>query len=84
MRLGGLQKLSLIDFPNKLAAVVFTQGCPFRCSFCHNASLVLPEKFSKTFDEKTFFSFLLSRKKQLDGVVISGGEPTLQKSKARW
>ena len=79
MRLGGLQKLSLIDFPNKLAAVVFTQGCPFRCHFCHNASLVLPEKFSQPLDEKNFFSFLMSRKGRLDGVVISGGEPTIQK-----
>jgi len=79
MRLGGLQKLSLIDFPKKLAAVVFTQGCPFRCHFCHNESLVIPEKFSSSLDEEDFFSFLRSRKNRLDGVVISGGEPTIQK-----
>jgi len=78
MRLGGLQKLSLIDFPNKLSAIVFTQGCPFRCHFCHNASLVLPEKFSQCINEDDFFSFLISRKNKLDGVVISGGEPTIQ------
>lgn len=79
MKLGGLQKLSLIDFPNKLAAVVFTQGCLFRCQFCHNASLVLPEKFSPLVKEEAFFSFLLSRKNNLEAVVISGGEPTMQK-----
>lgn len=77
MRIGGLQKLSLIDFPGKISAVVFTQGCNFRCQFCHNASLVIPEKFSTQYSEDDIFEFLHKRHGQIDGVVISGGEPTL-------
>jgi len=77
MLIGGIQKLSLIDYPKKLAAVAFTQGCPFRCHFCHNPSLVLPECFNVLIDEKEFFSFLKTRKGKLDGVVVTGGEPTL-------
>jgi pyruvate formate lyase activating enzyme len=78
MLIGGLQKFSLIDYPNKIAAIVFTQGCYFRCRYCHNPSLI--EKNSKnTIDEKTFFSFLEKRKDKLDAVVITGGEPTIHK-----
>jgi pyruvate formate lyase activating enzyme len=78
MRIGGLKKCSLIDFPGVICAVVFTQGCNFRCPYCHNASLVLPERFQEPLDSKTIVQFLSRRKNQLDGVVISGGEPTLQ------
>lgn len=69
--------MSLIDFPGKIAAVAFTQGCNFRCQFCHNESLVIPEKFQSPMDEEEFFNFLVSRRGKLDAVVVSGGEPTL-------
>ncbi len=78
MKIGGLQKVSMLDFPGKIAAVVFTLGCPFRCPFCHNPELVIPEKFVDEMDEAEFWKFLESRKGMLDGVVITGGEPTLQ------
>jgi pyruvate formate lyase activating enzyme len=77
MKIGGVQKVSLIDFPGKVAATVFTQGCNFRCQFCHNESLVLPEKFEKSIAEEEFFEFLRKRAGRLDGVVVSGGEPTI-------
>ena len=77
MLLKGLQKLTLLDFPGRLAATVFVGGCNFRCPFCHNASLVLPEKFGPTLPEEEFFSFLSSRLGKLTGVCVSGGEPTL-------
>ncbi|MDR2737324.1 MAG: anaerobic ribonucleoside-triphosphate reductase activating protein [Puniceicoccales bacterium] len=77
MKIGGVQKISLIDFPGKIAAVVFTQGCNFRCQFCHNESLVLPEKFGLGTDMDEFFDFLGERKRKIDAVVVSGGEPTL-------
>jgi pyruvate formate lyase activating enzyme len=76
--IGGLQKISLIDYPGKIAAVIFTQGCNFRCPFCHNASLVDPKQFGIAIPEEEILAHLLARKKQIDGVVISGGEPTLQ------
>lgn len=78
IRIGGLQKLSLIDYPGKLSAVIFTQGCPFRCLYCHNPSLVIPEKFTAPIGEEELFGFLKSRRGKLEGVVISGGEPALQ------
>jgi len=77
MKIGGLQKLSLIDFPGLLSCIVFTQGCNFRCSYCHNPELVLPEKFSPEIDIDSFFQFLEMRKKYLEGVSITGGEPTI-------
>lgn len=84
MRIEGIQHLSLVDFPKKLAAVVFTVGCNFRCPFCHNPSLVVDfSKKSNVLKDDVFvseddvFEFLNQRKNQLDGVVISGGEPTL-------
>lgn len=77
MLLKGLQKLTLLDFPGRLAATVFVGGCNFRCPFCHNASLVLPEKFGPTLPCEEFFSFLESRNGKLTGVCVSGGEPTL-------
>jgi len=78
MKIGGLQKFSLIDYPGKIAAIVFTQGCNFRCPYCYNPELVEPAQFRETLDEKEIFSFLEIRRGRLDGVVITGGEPTLQ------
>lgn len=79
MVLKGLQKLTLLDFPGKMAATVFTGGCNLRCPFCHNASLVIPEKFGATIPEEEFFAFLDKRRGILEGVCVSGGEPTLYK-----
>lgn len=77
--LKGLQKLTLLDFPGKIACTVFFGGCNFRCPFCHNASLVLGEKLadSPTMQKEDFFKFLELRRGILEGVCISGGEPTL-------
>jgi pyruvate formate lyase activating enzyme len=79
MQIGGFQKLSLIDYPGKVAAVVFTQGCNFRCPYCHNPELVIPECFREPIPENGVLRFLEKRSDQLEGVVISGGEPTQQK-----
>ena len=77
MVIGGLQKTSLIDFPAKVSCVCFVSGCNFRCPYCHNPDLVHhPER--AVLDESAFFSFLRERRGFLDGVVVSGGEPTLQ------
>ncbi|MBU1110855.1 anaerobic ribonucleoside-triphosphate reductase activating protein [Patescibacteria group bacterium] len=80
MRLGGFQKTSLIDYPDKVACTIFTQGCDLRCPFCHNRQLVLPTEFGSTslVKESEVFAFLDKREKLLDGVCITGGEPTLQ------
>lgn len=79
MNLGGFQKLTLIDYPGKIATTVFTVGCSFRCPFCHNPELVLGKKVSGGKElEEEFFQFLKKRKKQLEGVCITGGEPTIQ------
>jgi pyruvate formate lyase activating enzyme len=77
--IGGFQRFSMIDYPGKISAVVFTQGCPFRCSFCHNPSLVLPELFDESFSQEEIMAFLLKRKGQLDAVSVTGGEPTIQR-----
>ena len=78
MKFGGWQQCSLIDFPGKISAVLFTEGCTFRCPFCHNPSLVLPgQDRSSQITEQEVFAFLETRKGKLDGVVISGGEPTI-------
>ena len=79
MLLGGHQKLTLIDYPGKIATTVFTVGCVFRCPFCHNPELVLSSKFPvHSYLEKEFFAFLKKRKGKLEGVCITGGEPTIQ------
>ena len=78
MRILGLQKLSLLDFPGKVAATVFTGGCNLRCPFCHNAPLVLPGRGASALDAGAVLDFLASRRGLLDGVVLSGGEPLLQ------
>ncbi len=85
MLIKGLQKLTLLDFPGKMACTVFTYGCNFRCPFCHNASLVLKrEGDGEYIKEEDFFDFLSSRRGRLQGVCISGGEPTLQKDIIRF
>ncbi|MDR3558925.1 MAG: anaerobic ribonucleoside-triphosphate reductase activating protein, partial [Candidatus Pacebacteria bacterium] len=79
MNLGGFQKLTLIDFPGHIAATVFTVGCSFQCPFCHNPELV--ERGALNVErgmEKDFFAHLENRKGKLDGVCITGGEPTIQ------
>ena len=77
MQLAGLQKTTLVDFPGKVAATVFTRGCSFRCHFCHNPELVIPEQFLEQIPEQEFFDFLISRLGKLQGVCITGGEPLL-------
>ncbi len=77
MRIGGFQKCSLIDYPGKICAIVFTAGCNFRCSYCHNPELVHSPLFPEPVPEEEIFSFLAKRKGKLDGVTITGGEPTL-------
>jgi len=77
MKIAGLKKQSLIDFPGHISAVVFTQGCNFRCGFCHNPDLVLPEKFGPLYREQEVFDYLKKYKNLLDAVCITGGEPTL-------
>ncbi len=81
MTISGLQKLTLIDYPGKLAATVFLSGCSFRCPWCYSSELVLPEKIKDQpkIAEKELFSFLEGKKGLIEGVVICGGEPTLQK-----
>ncbi len=82
MRFGGIHKFSLCDYPGKTAAVLFTQGCNFRCPFCHNSTLLALEKQENRLREKDILAFLEKRSGLLDGVVISGGEPTLQQGLA--
>ncbi len=81
MKIGGLQKLTLIDYPGKLACTVFTSGCNFRCSWCYSPELVLPEKIEHQpeFEKDVFFDFLGKREGLLEGVCITGGEPTINK-----
>ena len=80
MKIGGYQKLTLIDYPGKIATTVFTVGCSFRCPFCHNPELVLSSQFTVDNErEKEFFKFLKKRIGKLEGVCITGGEPTIQK-----
>jgi pyruvate formate lyase activating enzyme len=78
MRIGGLIKFSLIDYPGKVCAVIFTQGCNFRCPYCHNPQLVYPELFHEAVPFEQVFDFLRERRGLLDGVVFCGGEPTCQ------
>lgn len=76
MKIAGFQKLTLIDYPKKIACTLFLHGCNFRCGFCHNPELVLYEP-EKIYSEKKILEFLEKRKSQLDGVCITGGEPLL-------
>ncbi len=107
INIGGFQKNTLIDFPETLASLVFTQGCNFRCPYCHNPSLIPFHTFQTDLSETTFqnnrvkewyqdnqnnkvievdeiFTFLKKRKGLIDGVVITGGEPTLQRELAQF
>ena len=84
MKIGGLVKFTLIDFPGCPAAIVFTQGCNFRCRYCHNPELVYPHMFEEPVSEEEVKSFLVRRQGTLEGVVISGGEPTLQPDLVRF
>lgn len=77
MLIGGIQKLTLLDYPGRVAATIFTAGCNFRCPFCHNAPLVTEIDKSCFIDQGEIISFLKKRIGILDGVVITGGEPTL-------
>lgn len=77
MNISGIQKLTLLDFPGRLACTVFTTGCNFRCPFCHNASLVLPGK-GEHIETEQVISFLKKREGVLEGVCITGGEPCFQ------
>ena len=77
MRIDGLQTLTLLDYPGKVACTVFTSGCNMRCPFCHNASLVCGE-VPLFMEKEEFFAFLKKRTGVLDGVCVTGGEPLLQ------
>lgn len=79
MKIGGLQKLTLIDYPQKVACTVFLSGCNFRCPWCYSGELVLPEKIKDhpEIKEEDFFYFLSQRKNKINGVVVCGGEPTI-------
>jgi len=77
MLISGLQKLTLLDYPGKVACTVFTGGCNFRCPFCHNSSLVLPEQLSQDASADEVLRFLKKRVGVLDGVAVTGGEPLL-------
>ncbi|PIP24752.1 MAG: anaerobic ribonucleoside-triphosphate reductase activating protein, partial [Candidatus Nealsonbacteria bacterium CG23_combo_of_CG06-09_8_20_14_all_36_125] len=81
MEIGGLQKVTLIDYPGRIAATVFLCGCNFKCPWCYSSELVLPEKIKKQpkISEREFFKYLKDRKKLLDGLVLCGGEPTINK-----
>ena len=86
MKFSGLQKCSFVDFPGKIAAVIFTQGCNFNCTYCHNRCTIENAKNventghieKKLLDESDVLAFLAKRRGMLDGVVVSGGEPTLR------
>lgn len=78
MKIGGLIKFTLIDYPGRVAAVVFTQGCNFRCRYCHNPELVYPHLLQEPMPQEEVMSFLRRRQGTLEGVVVTGGEPTLQ------
>ena len=81
IEIGGFQKTTLIDYPGRVACTIFLIGCNFRCPFCYSAELVLPEKIKKQprISEKELFDFLRERQGLLEGIVICGGEPTINK-----
>lgn len=76
MKLGGLQKVTLIDYPGEVAATIFTNGCNFFCPYCHNSQLVKENEYDITVAD--VFDYLIKRKSKLSGVCITGGEPTIQ------
>lgn len=77
MRIGAIQKTTLVDYPGKISALIFTQGCNFRCPYCHNPELVDPRRFTPPVPEEEVLGFLAKRQGLLDGLVITGGEPLL-------
>ncbi|MEK7473599.1 MAG: anaerobic ribonucleoside-triphosphate reductase activating protein [Patescibacteria group bacterium] len=83
MRFSGIQKLTLLDYPGKTACIVFTPGCNFRCGYCHNPEFVLPERLKKIessfIPEEDVLAFLEARRGKFEGVVVTGGEPTLHR-----
>jgi len=79
MVFGGLQKCTLVDVPGKVAATVFTLGCPFRCSYCHNPELVIPAQFTTPLPREDVIEFLKQRVGKLQALCITGGEPTVHK-----
>ena len=85
MKIGGFQPFTLTDYPGHVAAIVFTQGCNWRCPYCHNAQL-LPIDLPKNYliPEAYVFDYLSRRRRQLDGLVITGGEPTIQEDLPRF
>lgn len=78
MKIGGFQRVSLIDYPGKIGAIVFTQGCNFRCPYCHNPELVDPGQFGPLIPEEDVFAFLEKRRGKVEAVTVTGGEPTIQ------
>ena len=78
MKISGFQKLTLLDFPGKVSCIIFTQGCNFKCPYCQNSGLIGHEN-EYLIPEEEIFSYLKKRQGILDGIVISGGEPTVQK-----
>jgi pyruvate formate lyase activating enzyme len=78
MKIGGLQKVSLIDYPGLICGIVFLQGCNFKCPYCHNPELVDPKLFKPGIRENEVLEFLNTRKGKLDAISITGGEPTIQ------
>ena len=78
MKIGGLQKVSLIDYPGLICATIFLQGCNFKCSYCHNPELVDTRLFQPCIKESEVLDFLNTRKEKLDAVTVTGGEPTIQ------
>lgn len=79
MLIHGFQTLTLVDFPERVAAILFTGCCDFRCPYCQNASLVLHPELEGVYSDEEVFTYLRKRRHMLDGVVMSGGEPTLHK-----
>ena len=78
MKIVGFQKLTMVDYPDKMACIIFTEGCNYRCPYCHN-SLLVYENSEQIIKEEEIFDYLNKRKGVIEGIVISGGEPTLQK-----
>jgi pyruvate formate lyase activating enzyme len=84
MTIGGFQSFSLSEFPGKISAVVFCRGCNFRCPYCHNPELVDPERFAPAWPEDRVMGELAARRERVQGVVVTGGEPTLQQDLERF
>ena len=78
MKIAGFQKLTLLDYPSKVACIIFTQGCNYKCPYCQNSGLI-DHSNEDLIDEEEIFKYLDKRKGIIDGIVISGGEPTIQK-----